>query len=139
VSSERSGAVFYGTVQPRGAILGVITPVSDHVPMILLVDDDAITRYAVERLLRSWKYCVISSANGEAAIQASADYNGTIDLLCTDVRLTDVDGLEVAARIREHRPDMRALFITGYTDIQGALVKPFTDDQLRSAVELALV
>ena len=71
------------------------------------------------------------------------------DLIIADLRLPDIDGMEVIQQVREKRPETKVVIITGYPSISTAvqavkmgvsdyLRKPFTDDELRAAVETAM-
>jgi CheY-like chemotaxis protein len=59
---------------------------------------------------------VLCAENGEHAIDLAARHAGTIDLLLTDVVLPGLNGREVAERMRSTRPDVRVLYMSGYTD-----------------------
>src|SRR4051812_24859584 len=98
---------------------------------ILLVDDDTIYLYAVGRRLRNYGYEVLPAQHGLEALKISHTWNGLIDLLCTDVKLPNMHGESFCSQIQQERPDIAHLFITGYSDVPDALVKPFTDEQLK--------
>jgi len=105
---------------------------------ILLVEDDAVSRYATARRLRNYGYQVLPARNSSEALDISRTWDGSIDLLCSDVRLPGVDGTELALRIKQERPLIGVLYITGCCEVAGALLKPFTDEQLKAAVAAAL-
>jgi two-component system, cell cycle sensor histidine kinase and response regulator CckA len=105
---------------------------------ILLVEDDEICRYATSRRLRGIGYTVLPARDAAEAIDISETWQGPIDLLCTDVRLPDLNGQELAVRIYNLRPHVATLYVTGYSDVADALLKPFTDHQLSAAIETAL-
>lgn len=83
---------------------------------ILLVEDDQPLRQMASRILRSAGYDVIEAANGEDALQRSADHPGYIDLLITDVIMPKLGGVELAGLLSEHRPDMRVIYMSGYSE-----------------------
>jgi YesN/AraC family two-component response regulator len=71
------------------------------------------------------------------------------DLLVADLRLPDIDGMEVIKTVKEKRPEMEAIVITGYPSVASAVTavklgvheylrKPFTQDEFMVAVEAAL-
>ncbi len=71
--------------------------VLQRVATILLVDDDEAMRYTLARVLRRAGYNIVEAANGNAAIQRAQDHP---DLIVLDVRLPDIDGIEVCRRLR---------------------------------------
>lgn len=105
---------------------------------ILLVEYDAISRYVTARRLRSYGYEVLPAKNSSEALKISDMWTASIALLCSDVKLPDLDGPELANRIQAERPDIAVLYMTGFPDVPGTLFKPFTDDQLKVAVANAL-
>jgi CheY-like chemotaxis protein len=94
-------------------------------------------------------YRVLDAANGAAAISICEQHAGKIDLVLTDVIMPGLSGREVADRLLELRPEMRVLFMSGYTDDaivhQGVLdeaanflQKPFAPDSLAQKVREVL-
>jgi CheY-like chemotaxis protein len=113
---------------------------------ILLVDDSGELREIIALLLRDRGYNVIEASSGSAALGA-LDANPAIDLLIADFAMPGMSGIELLERARAKRPQIRALFITGYVDrtwpggkfVDEVVVKkPFTTDQLATAVRKAL-
>ena len=112
-------------------------------PAVLLVDDDQSVLELVAHTLQARGYRVIEAGDAEEALQAAAQYKGPIPLLLTDIAMPNVNGLELARRIRLDRPETRIVYITAYADVfdvRGYLVipKPFTPDQLLTTVKQAL-
>jgi two-component system, cell cycle sensor histidine kinase and response regulator CckA len=116
---------------------------------ILLAEDDNAIRRLASRILRKQGYRVIEAANGEAALAAASSHEGTIDLLVTDVVMPHMSGRTLAGELARHRPQMRVLFMSGYTaDVmaqQGVvdtgvhlLEKPFSVDGLARTVRWVL-
>ncbi|MGQ9365867.1 ATP-binding protein [Azospirillum sp. A39] len=112
---------------------------------ILLVEDEDAVRVFSARALRNKGYQVMEAKNGEAAMQQIGD-GSRIDLLITDVVMPQMDGPTLARKVRERRPDMRVIFISGYAEdrfkdeFDGAgnahfLPKPFSLKQLASKVK----
>ncbi len=112
---------------------------------ILLVEDQLEVSKLAERALRRYGYHVIAAANGNEAIAASKDFAGAIDLLVTDVVMPGLSGPEAADRIVAHRPEIRVLFMSGYTESAishrgvlnpgvAHLQKPFTPETLAEKV-----
>jgi two-component system cell cycle sensor histidine kinase/response regulator CckA len=83
---------------------------------ILLAEDDASVRELVRMMLSKKGYIVLCASDGEQAIDVASQHAGTIDLLLTDVVLPGLNGREVAERMHATRPDVRVLYMSGYTD-----------------------
>jgi signal transduction histidine kinase len=81
---------------------------------ILLVDDNADYRRSIEELLGGLGYRVTSAADGRSALAACEAAGYRFDLIVSDVRMPDLDGPQLVARIAERRPT-RALFLSGYS------------------------
>jgi two-component system cell cycle sensor histidine kinase/response regulator CckA len=83
---------------------------------ILVVDDEASIRYLVCDTLQSLGYTMIEAADGEAALAICKTAGLTIDLLLTDVIMPGMGGKELADAVRAIQPDVKVLFMSGYTD-----------------------
>jgi two-component system cell cycle sensor histidine kinase/response regulator CckA len=109
---------------------------------ILLVEDEAIVRDIVARLLRNGGYEVIEAANGDEALAYADGEPGSVDLLLTDVVLTGEDGRGVAQKLVTHQPHAVVIFMSGYPasgDDPGTFLrKPFGGVELLQAVRAAL-
>jgi signal transduction histidine kinase/ActR/RegA family two-component response regulator len=131
-------------VADPGAI--VAAPTGGEV--ILLVEDEAAVRAFAARVLRALGYTILEAANGTDAIAATAGHPGTIDLLVTDVTMPGMQGPHLAAELRKARPDLRILYVSGFTETSVArpasgdgtafLSKPFAGDALARAVRQTL-
>jgi PAS domain S-box-containing protein len=115
---------------------------------ILVVEDQAVVRKVAERILRAAGYTVITVAGGEHAL-AVCERHREVRLLLTDVVLPAMSGIELVGRLRETRPDLRFLVMSGYTEDavlrRGGLgpgthfiAKPFTATELASRVRQIL-
>ena len=82
---------------------------------ILIVDDEEPVRRFVERVLSEAGYETSVAADGAEAMQVAAKLT-SIDLLVTDVMMPNMLGDELARRLRQSEPDLKVLYITGYTD-----------------------
>jgi len=112
---------------------------------ILLVEDEDAVRVFSARALRNKGYQVLEAKNGEAALQQIESDGASIDLLITDVVMPQMDGPTLARHVRDLRPDMRVIFISGYAEdrlgeIDGVkiahfLPKPFSLKQLAAKVK----
>lgn len=81
---------------------------------ILLVEDDAAVRRVARRILDKAGYDVIEAGNGREALQAVERHAGQVDLVLTDAIMPDLGGSELTLRLRQGRPDLRVLFMSGY-------------------------
>jgi CheY-like chemotaxis protein len=92
---------------------------SGHEPgteTILFVEDEQSVRELVSEYLSARGYRVLDAADGMQALAIAAAHKGKIQLLITDVVMPRVSGREVAARLAPTRPDLKVLYISGYTD-----------------------
>lgn len=108
---------------------------------ILVVEDEDTVRSIATQVLREAGYQVLEAANGKSALSLVAQYQGAIDLLVTDVIMPGMTGRELAEVLHMVRPDIKVLYMSGYTDdamvLQGVfsqgmafLQKPFTSTKL---------
>jgi CheY-like chemotaxis protein len=113
---------------------------------ILSVDDNHDVREITALFLRDSGYNVTEASSGSAAL-GLLDANPTIELLIADFAMPGMSGTELLERIRFSRPEISALFITGYADLpqlggqvinEIVLKNPFTMEQLALAVRTAL-
>ena len=81
---------------------------------VLIVEDDQTVRLLVTQVLTELGYRYLEASDASSAVRHLRS-SEQIDLLITDVGLPHVDGRQLADVARQHRPDLRVLFITGYT------------------------
>jgi signal transduction histidine kinase/CheY-like chemotaxis protein len=81
---------------------------------VLVVEDEAAVRRAVQRNLERLGYCVIAASDGEDALRIADALDG-VDLLLSDVVMPGIDGPELACRLRARWRDLPVLFVTGYS------------------------
>ncbi|NCC22488.1 MAG: PAS domain-containing sensor histidine kinase [Alphaproteobacteria bacterium] len=115
---------------------------------ILLVEDEDAVRTFSSRALVNKGYEVLTADSGESALEVMASLeNAKIDLLVTDVMMPNMDGPTLAQRMRQDNPNLRIIFISGYTEDRlkdhmgegiSFLPKPFTLKQLAAKVKEAL-
>ena len=117
-------------------------------PRILVVDDDATVRQSCERILREHGYEVETAACGEEGIERAR--RGHFDCGLFDLKMPDMDGMEIVRSACANRSNMAVLIITGYGSVDTAaeatrlgvadyLCKPFTPEEVTKAVDRALV
>ena len=83
---------------------------------VLLVEDEENVRAATRAVLAMRGYAVLAAENAEAGLAASRAYPGPIHLLLTDVVMPGMSGPQLAEALAGERPEMRVLFMSGYTD-----------------------
>ena len=83
---------------------------------ILLVEDEANLRRLARQYLETQGYKILEAEDGAAALQITAGYKSEIDLLLTDVIMPGMNGRELASSIISNRPEVRVLFMSGYTE-----------------------
>ena len=84
---------------------------------VLLVEDEPLVRGLAIRVLRGHGYNVLEAANGIEALNVFQEHAGEkIHLLLTDVVMPQMGGKELADRLKTHRPGIKVLFTSGYTD-----------------------
>jgi CheY-like chemotaxis protein len=126
-------------------ILASSTPeVAPNAAMVFVVEDEAAVRKAVVRLLTDRGYATLQAAGPSSALDVAKLWSGPIDLLLTDVVMPDMSGDELARELRKGRPELRVVYMTGYSGevdtaalrVDGPVVqKPFTHESLLSVVE----
>lgn len=110
---------------------------------VLIVDDDINILELIHRHLQSFNYHTYKAVSVKEALTILKDSD--IDLLITDLRMPDVDGLQLVRYVSEHYPKLPKLVVTGYPSVDDAmsvlksgaidyLVKPFTKEELKQAV-----
>lgn len=83
---------------------------------VLVVEDDQTVRFFISRVLRAKGYRVLEASEPQEAEKICREFSGKIDLLLTDVVMPNCSGPEFAASMRQQRPDVKTLFMSGYTD-----------------------
>ena len=114
---------------------------------ILAIDDEQIVRISCERILRPAGYDIDTCADGlNALIMIDAK---KYDLVLTDLKMPNMDGLEVMAAIKKKLPDAKVIIVTGYSTLDNAvkatltgaynyIEKPFSPETLLAVVRDAL-
>ncbi len=117
-------------------------------PQVLIMEDEASVAKGLGMVLSEEGYHVDLAMTGRSALDS---FNQKMfDLLVADLRLPDIDGMEVIKQVKRRRPETEVLVITGYSTVNTAveamklgafdyLAKPFTENEFLSAVKGALV
>ena len=114
---------------------------------ILVVDDSPDTLELIKRNLESEGYRILTAPGAVQAIKILESV--PVDLVITDLKMPEVDGLTLVRHIHENYKNTEVMMITGYPSIEGAveavktgaeeyLTKPFTDEELFTAVQRSL-
>jgi CheY-like chemotaxis protein len=115
--------------------------------VVFVVEDEVAVRKAVVRILSDGGYSLLQAAGPTSALDLARQWSGPIDLLLTDIVMPDLSGDELARELRKGRPNLRVVYMTGYSGemdaatlrIDGPVVqKPFTRESLLAAVAEAL-
>jgi PAS domain S-box-containing protein len=83
---------------------------------LLLVEDEPAVRALAASALRGRGYTVLEAANGAEALRTAQDHAEEVALLITDVVMPLLGGKELADRLQATRPDMKVLYVSGYTE-----------------------
>lgn len=142
--AERRGARF--TIYlPLAEELGPTSPEdAAEAPLILLAEDDTLLRVSARRGLEGAGFRVLATADAASAREAFRQ-NPDVAALVSDIRMPGVDGIALARSLREERPGLPVLFVSGYADLEERdalqdlradfLAKPFRLSDLKRAVD----
>jgi DNA-binding NtrC family response regulator len=114
---------------------------------ILLVEDDLENNRLLKEVLQRWGYAVLDVARGADAVLLAA--RERFDLVLADIRMPDVDGLQVLRAFRKEQPGTPVVMMTGFGSVETAveainagafdyLSKPFKFDEIRLTLQRAL-
>ena len=109
---------------------------------ILIVEDEDGARIALGRLLRDRGYHVLVASAPSEALTLVDGHAGPVQLLLTDVRLPEMGGEELAARLRNSQPHLEVIFMSGLAETpagaSASLQKPIDVDALTEVIERVL-
>ena len=163
IVKQNEGEIFVESVPGTGTTFEIVLPVArteedsaapaqpgatpGGTETILLTEDDAGVRKLIAAMLRRGGYTVLEAALPGQALEL-LDRSESVQLLLTDIVMPGMSGWALAARALKLRPDLKVVYMSGYTDhaavqdegAQGAniLRKPFTMEILHAAVRQAL-
>jgi signal transduction histidine kinase/ActR/RegA family two-component response regulator len=150
VTSEIGAGTRFDVYLPR-VVSEIEAPTDEHVTVqsveghetILLVEDEEDVRILIRDELRKLGYRIVEARNGVEACLVATPHIGKLKLLLTDIVMPGMSGTELARHLRVIKPELKLLFISGYTDDVGIgagdpasayLQKPFTPEALASCV-----
>jgi PAS domain S-box-containing protein len=124
-------------------------PIVNRAAVILLVEDEERLRLSIRQLLEKAGYTVLAASNAHEALRIAEEHHDAIDVVLTDIGLPHMRGPELVQRLRIRRPQMKALYMSGFgTDslrpeetacLSGSFIqKPFRKDLLITELEHAL-
>ncbi len=162
IVNQAGGAITVESTPNRGSAFTVLiprcleenapekAPAAEEAPpsgsgTVLLVEDDESVRELAGRILSNAGYTVLAAGSGEKALETAAAQN--LDIVITDVVMPGMNGVELAHKITDMKPEMPVLFMSGYTDDPGIrlgvpdglpfISKPFQPEELlRKVAEL---
>ena len=116
---------------------------------LLIVEDDESVRTLAARALERAGHSIDIAADGAQGLAMISAAGGGYDLVVSDIRMPEMDGIEMAIAASRLFPDMKILLMTGYADqreraeeLNGIIIdvvqKPFTLAEIRSRVDQAL-
>ena len=115
---------------------------------ILVVDDDGASRGLMEQILAEDGHALVACADGAEAVE-HLERDGEFDVVVSDIRMVDVDGLEVLGWVRKHAPETPVLLVTAFGNVDGAvdairrgaydyISKPYDVNAIKLVVDRAL-
>ncbi len=121
--------------------------ISTEQPSILVIDDEASICKGCSLILKEHNYTVSSRTTGKAGLREALA--GHFDIVLLDIRLPDIDGMEILASLRKKKPETQVIVMTGFSTVENAveamkggafdyLAKPFTEDEIILAVKKAI-
>jgi two-component system cell cycle sensor histidine kinase/response regulator CckA len=165
IIKQNSGFIWLESEVGRGSSFKVYLPRVDEIPSvrdvsppvaniggnetILLVEDDDALRSATRRILRGRGYTIIEARHGGEAMLLCERYAGDIHLLLTDIVMPQMSGRELCDKLRQLRPEMKVLFMSGFSENAGDerpvvepgtsfLAKPFSPQTLLDSIRRAI-
>ena len=119
----------------------------DQTARILIIDDDENIRKVLQTILEDEGYQVDTAETAKKGIEKSNESYYNLALI--DVRLPDMEGIELLSKLRDTKPKMRKIIVTGYPTLQNAvaavnrnadayIMKPFDVEKILKTIEIQL-
>ena len=116
---------------------------SERAYRLLVIDDESIVGKRLDQIFTKAGYVVEAFTNPAKALDAARE--NPFDIVVTDLKMQEIDGLEVLRRIKENNPATRVIIITGYAEMDTAdtafsegvfdfIPKPFRLDEIKGAI-----
>jgi len=151
--------VLFRAAAPFDAVLAATPPHAAAPPihresaankvLVLVIDDDQIVREASRKIVELLGYAALAAGSAEEGLATMREHAGEINCVLLDMVMPNISSEAMLANLRALRPDVPVLLMSGYNadevnrrmegrGLAGFLQKPFTLDQLRAALALAL-
>jgi len=153
IYSERDKGTTFKVYLPRvegeaaghGARKKIAPEMTGGTETIFVIEDENVVRETMVIILKDRGYHVLEASGGRQALKAIREHQGALDLVITDVVMPGLSGKEFARQLHEFKPDIKILYVSGYTDNVIAhhgildpeinfLQKPFTIESLLTKV-----
>lgn len=127
--------------------VNTLTPTREESASILVMEDETTVAKGLEMVLSEAGYQVALAATGHSALDTL--FTKQFDLLVADLRLPDMDGMDVIKLVKQKWPGTEVVVITGYSSVDSVvtsmklgaydyLAKPFSEDQIKESIRCAL-
>ncbi|MGO9097671.1 MAG: ATP-binding protein [Bryobacteraceae bacterium] len=165
IVKQSGGSITVSSRPSAGSVFEILLPAAEPVELsperqatpevragretVLLAEDDEALRALTRQILEGAGYLLLQAANGMQALALAQSHDGPIDLLVTDLTMPGINGQELARRLRQGRPGLAVLYMSGYiaggvleealADGSAALIrKPFSPSLLLKHARWAL-
>jgi len=102
---------------------------------VLIVDDEENIRTLIKEELEEAGYEVTTASNAKDALE-TLENDQDIDIICTDIEMPDVNGLELASEIRKRYPNKKIIFLTAYSHYKSEMASWAADAYVVKSMDL---